>query len=194
MMRKIGLFLLSLWLLFVLVIIITIDIPLCFSDSCEFPEIKTLIRNNIIPIISFIALILGTLSYYNFVFKLKGTKELSFKIIEIENIDYEHLTFLTTYIVPLVTFNFLETRYQIVFFILLLVIGAIYIRTDLFYANPTLSILKFRIYKVTGEFRDKSIRKNKVLLTRQDLSKNDRVKYIKLDDRIYFAQKEGTNE
>ncbi len=147
MLRKIGLFFLSLWLLFLLLIIITADIPMCFSKNSEFVGFGYLISHNIIPLFCIISLIIGAFSYYDFIFTTKGSPNLSFEIMEIENIDYEHLTFLTTYIFPLITFNFVSIRYQIVFFILLLVIGIIYIRTDLFYANPTLAILRFRIYR-----------------------------------------------
>ncbi len=189
MIRKIGLFFLSLWLLFLLMIIITVDIPVCFSGNCEFIGFNYLLSHNVIPIIGIISLIIGAFSYYDFKFQMKGAPERSFKITEIENVDYEHLTFLTTYIVPLVTFNFASVRYQIVFVILLIVIGIIYIRTDLFYANPTLAILKFRIYKVNGELKGEETQKNKILITRESLSKDDRVKYVKLDERIYYAIK-----
>lgn len=125
---------------------------------------------------------------------MKGTPELSFQIKEIENIDYEHLTFLTTYIIPLVCFQFENLRYIIVFVILLIVIGSIYIRTDLFYANPTLAILQFKIYKVSGEFRNGETRNNKIIISKDKLSKDDRVKYFKLDERIYYASKVNTDE
>lgn len=189
MIRKIGLFFLSLWLLFLLMIIITADVPMCISGDCEFIGFNYLLSHNVIPIFGIVSLIIGAFSYYDFKFQMKGAPELSFKITEIENVDYEHLTFLTTYIVPLVTFNFVSIRYQIVFVILLFVIGIIYIRTDLFYANPTLAILKFRIYKVDGVFRDKKTKKNRILITREVLSQEDRVSYIKLDERIYYAFK-----
>ncbi len=188
MLRKIGLFFLSLWLLFLLLIIITADIPMCFSKNSEFVGFGYLISHNIIPLFCIISLIIGAFSYYDFIFTTKGSPNLSFEIMEIENIDYEHLTFLTTYIFPLITFNFVSIRYQIVFFILLLVIGIIYIRTDLFYANPTLAILRFRIYKVNG-LRKGNNHKNKILITSEKLSITDRVKYIKLDERIYYAVK-----
>ena len=63
----------------------------------------------------------------------------------------------------------------------------IHIRTDLFYANPTLAILGFRIYKVKGSFRT-GIRENIILITREDLHENDYIKYIKVDNRIYYAK------
>ncbi len=194
MIRKIGLFFLSLWLLFVLIIIITAKVPTCFTGDCTFVGWSYLFKNNLIPILCLLALLVGLISYLDFKFQMKGTPELSFKVTEIENIDYEHLTFLTTYIIPLVCFQFENLRYIIVFIIILFVIGSIYIRTDLFYANPTLAIFKFRIYKVSGEFRNGEKRKHRILISKDKLTKDDRVKYIKLDDRIYYASKVGTNE
>lgn len=194
MVRKIGLFILSLWLLFLLIIIITGDLPICFSQDCSFIGITNLLSSNITPLICILAILIGLFAYLDFKYQLKGTPELSFKITEIEKIDYEHLTFLTTYIIPLVCFEFGNPRYIIVFIILIFVIGSIYIRTDLFYVNPTLALLKFRIYKVNGEFRNSEIRTNKILISKEILTIDDHVKYFKLDDRIYYAYKVEINE
>ena len=111
-----------------------------------------------------------------------------------KNINYEHLTFLTTYIVPLVCFNFESIRYKIVFLVLFVAVGAIYIRADLFYANPTLAVLQFRIYKISGKFRNGENRSNIVLICREKLQIEDNVRYFRLDDRIYFAYKVKSNE
>lgn len=188
MKRKIGLYFLSLWLLFVLTFIITVDIPFCFQKEWMYIGTFDLLRRNIIPILCIVFIVVGIISYLDFGHKLKGAPEFPFKIDKIENIDYEHLTFLTTYIVPLVCFNFASIRYSIVLFLLLFIIGVIYIRTDLFYANPTLAILRFRIYKVSGDFI-KGKRDNIILITRDKLSESDEVKYIKLDERIYYSKK-----
>ncbi|CAM3009846.1 anti-phage protein KwaA [Flavobacterium frigoris] len=194
MIRKIGLFLLSLWLLFVLIILITAKIPLDVSLNAVFVGWRFLAVNNIIPIFCLIALTIGYISYRDFIHQIKGTPELSFKVKEIEKIDYEHLTFLTTYIIPLVCFQFDNLRYIFAFLIILFVIGSIYIRTDLFYANPTLAILNFRIYKVSGEFRNGETRQNKILISKDLIEKEDRVKYYKLDERIYYATKVNSND
>lgn len=188
MYRKIGLYFLSLWLMFFLVIIITAKIPIYLEKDWEYVGSAKLLVDNVIPVLCLIALLIGAIAYYDFNYKLEGTQELAFRIAEIENIDYEHLTFLTTYIVPLVCFNFDNVRYQIVLLLLLCVIGMIYIRTDLFYANPTLAILRFRIYKISGEFINGTTRNNIILITRDQLVKNARVTYIKLDERIYYAK------
>ena len=194
MLRKIGLFFLSLWLLFVLIIIITIDIPVSFSEGSSFIGLSYIVSHNIIPIICLVAIGIGMFSYFDFKFQMKGSPELSFQIEKIENIDYEHLTFLTTYIIPLVCFQFKELRYLLVFAIILVVIGIIYVRTDLFYANPTLAIFQFRIYKVNGKFRNGETKENRILICKEKLEKDDRVKYLKLDNRIYYAYKVNPNE
>lgn len=187
MYRKIGLFFLSLWLFFLLTIVITADIPICFTKDSEFVGFSYLIQNNVIPIVCILCLLIGFYSYLDFTYQLKGATQLPFKITKLENIDYEHLTFLTTYIVPLVCFNFTDTRYHIVLLILLVVIGIIYIRTDLFYANPTLALFNYRIYKIDGEFKE-GVRNNIILITRSKLEINQRCDYVKLDNRIYYAK------
>lgn len=187
MFRKIGLFILSLWLFFILAFIITIDMPLCIFKGCEFIGVSKLILKNPIPLICVFGLLIGALSYFDFKYKLKDSTHIPFRIVKIENINYEHLTFLTTYIVPLVCFNFFDNRYQLVLIVLVTVIGAIYIKTDLFYANPTLALLNYKIYKIDGDFKDGK-RGNIVLVTRFKLELNQRVDYVKLDNRIYYAK------
>lgn len=187
MKRKIGLFFLSLWLFFILTIIITVHIPITFSENWKFIGWFELLTNNVIPILCVIGIFIGIYSYFDFKYVLKNATNMPFTISKIENINYEHLTFLTTYIVPLVCFNFIEVRYQIVLLVLLVVICIIYVKTDLFYANPTLALLGFKIYKIEGSFED-GTREGIILISKQSLSKNIRCDYIKLDDRIYYAK------
>lgn len=187
MMRKIGLFILSLWLFFILTIIITIHIPFYFFDDFMFIGWTELLCKNIIPLVCLLGIVVGYYSYYDFKYVLKGATNIPFTINKIENINYEHLTFLTTYIIPLVCFKFVEIRYQIVLVILLIVICAIYVKTDLFYANPTLALLGFKIYKIDGKFED-GVREGLILISKESLSKEQRCDYLKLDERIYYVK------
>ena len=142
MLRKVELYILSLWLLFLFIIIINIDIPTCFHAGCSFIGFDRLLtQGNIISMIAFMFLIVGIISYFRFDYDLKGSGDIPFQIIKIESINYENLTFLTTYVIPLVCFNFVSGRYLIVFVLLLILIGVMYVRTDQFYANPTLALL-----------------------------------------------------
>ena len=192
MIKKIGLYFLSLWLLFILIIIITIDIPLYFGEDWEFVGMKYLLSHNIISICCIICLIIGGIAYYDFNHTISGTPELPVEIIKIDDINYESLTFLITYIVPLVCFNFENIRQCLVLTVLLCAIGVIYIKTDLFYANPTLALLQFRIYKTTIKLRDGKTKDDIILICREKLSLHSYIKYIKLDEHIYYAKQSDT--
>lgn len=75
MTRKIGLFFLSLWLLFVLIIVITAKIPICFTKECSFVGFPFLLKTNIVPLLCFFALIVGVISYIDFKFQMMAISE-----------------------------------------------------------------------------------------------------------------------
>ena len=154
MLGKILLYILSLWLLFFLIIVVSINLPdLCISSECtlrntlNFMWINNVINFNIPVIASVVFLIIGGVGYYWFRHKLNGSVSLPVEVLVVEDINYEHLVFLTTYIIPLICFNLKDLRYVITLFILLSVICVIYIETDKFYTNPTLAVLGYKLYK-----------------------------------------------
>lgn len=185
--RKVGLYVISLWLLFLLIIIITVKFPFCWGVNCHFIGFNQFNTAIVIPVICLACLLWGIYEFKRFKFDIQGTTNIPFKLVKIESINYEHLTFLATYIIPLVTFDFESVRYLIVLFLLLFFMGVIYIKTDLFYANPSLALLGFHIYKADGLFKGDDTRENIIIITRSKLRKNERVSYIKLDERIYYG-------
>ncbi|MGP9499173.1 anti-phage protein KwaA [Halomonas sp. AOP43-D1-4] len=186
--RKIDLYLLSLALLFVFFLVISTELPSSSFSWSNFESWKGLASNNILPIISVAALLYCIFSYFRFDYDLKGTTNIPFEIDNIEDINYEHLTFLATYVVPLISFDFGSGRQMIVLALLLVVMGIIYIKTDLFYANPSLALLGFHIYKANGSFKNGK-RNGIVVICRGRLSEKQKVSYIRLDDRIYYVRR-----
>lgn len=180
---KFEFYLMSLWLLFLLIIIIKIDIPLCFTQNCNFIGTIPLIQRNILPLVSLGFILIGCFFYWRFKDRLESSNEIPVAITDIEDMNYEHLTFLTTYIVPLICFNLDSTRYVLSLFLLLFVIGLIYIKTDKFYANPTLAVLGFRLYKVTTDAGCK------IVITKARLAKGERIAFINLDDKFVYGRK-----
>ncbi|RKQ61350.1 hypothetical protein C8E02_1121 [Vogesella indigofera] len=187
--RKVGLYLISISLLFVFVIILKIDIPLCIGFDCVFLSTTSILKANIIPIICFVLLLLALFSYQKFKFDLSGATEIPFQAKNVEGLNYEHLTFLATYVIPLVSFDFDDARYLIVLGVLLVIMGVIYVKTDLFYANPSLALLGFHIYKADGSFKGGEEKAGLILISLRRLSNNEKVSYIKLDDRIFYVAK-----
>lgn len=186
--KKFELYIVSLWLLFFLIIVVTADIPICFGNDCTFIGFSSLISRNVIPLISLLFLLIGVFSYLRFDYRISGSKKIPSRIDKIEDLNYEHLTFLTTYIIPLICFNLSNARYVFALAFLLVVIGIIYVKTDKFYANPTLAVLGYRLYKVTITTRIKTS-ENIVVITKERLTEADQIKIIDLDDKVCFARK-----
>ncbi|GFZ93975.1 hypothetical protein GCM10008018_45550 [Paenibacillus marchantiophytorum] len=118
-----------------------------------------------------------------------GSQRTAFKITKIQNVNFEHLTFIATYIIPLIAFDLSKTRFVIVLSLILIIIGMIYVKTNIFYANPSLALLGYHIYRVDGMFRTEE-RKEIIVISRQRLTLGMNVRYKKLDDKIYFVRVE----
>jgi hypothetical protein len=188
--RKIDLYILSLALLFVFFIIIAVK-PL-HSQFCYY-QLKSwivLVYANPLPIASIIAILYCFFAYGHFNYELKGTTEIPLEIKKLESANYEHLTFLATYVVPLISFDFGSIRQIIVLVLLLIVMGVIYVKTDLFYANPSLALFGFHIYRASCSFKYGD-RDGIILICRGRLVQNQKVAYIKLDDRIIFVKEKN---
>lgn len=184
--RKIDLYVLSLGLLFVFFVIIAgtgPSIPFDYGDPQTWSD---LIVGNPLPVVSLLAIAYCVTAYQRFKFDLKGATDIPFEVSKIEDINYEHLTFLATYVVPLISFDFGSNRQLLVLGLLLVVMGVIYIKTDLFYANPSLALLGFRIYRANGKFK-MGEKEGIILISREKMVVGKKVSYIKLDDRIYYV-------
>jgi hypothetical protein len=133
-------------------------------------------------ITSLFFLFLGIYFYLRFTYLLKGSTMLPKVIKKIEDQNYEHLTFLTTYIIPFLRVK-MEGRDLVITFLLLIIIGAIFVKTNLFYKNPTLALLGYRLYKVDTE-KDSGL----IFISKQSLKTGDKVHHIHLNDNVYFVK------
>lgn len=190
---KVELYIISLSILFFLVTILTLNIPIYVGKDARFIGVNKLIGLNIIPIIS---LFLGVFSLKltkRFKYKLKGSKNSNCYIVDIENINYQHLGFLTTYIVPILCLDFKDINTVMMIVALLCIIGTIYVKTNIFYSNPTLALLGYHIYKVRlkiGQEEETDI----VLISRDKLVKDEYIQYKVIDEKIFYAKGIQYNE
>ncbi|SIQ67968.1 hypothetical protein SAMN05421829_1068 [Aromatoleum tolulyticum] len=188
---KVGMYLLSLWLLLVLIFVNKIDVELCFA--CKFAsweELGAIAAKNYLPLLCVVVLVVSLAFYAVFARIIRGAKDGPFKVIEIEDKSADHLVFLATYVIPLLSFS-LDTPRQVVSLIITLtLIGAIYVRTNLFYANPTLSLLGFKICTVKFEQGSAGVPTGTaVLIAREDIDLGASVNTLRLDKNIFFARK-----
>lgn len=179
---KVGMYLLSLWLLFVLIFVNKVSIDICLD--CNFAnkqELTEIAKANVLPIICIGLLLVSLICYIYFRYLIAGAQDGPLCVESIEDKNAEHLVFLATYVVPLVGFGLDNVRQMINLGITLCLLGALYVRTNLFYANPTLALLGFRIFNVTLKNGPA------ILISSISLEKGDAVNVLKLDRNIYFA-------
>ena len=189
---KLRFYFISLWLLFLLIFFITIDIPISFSKEATFIGFKELIKRNWLAVVSLLLSVIGLLMCKRLDYEWRGAVHASYKIESVENQNYEYLTFLTTYIIPLISFSLSEVRFVIVLAILLIVIGCIFVKMDLYYGNPTLALMGYRLYRVTisnhPELREI------ILITRDRLYAGDSIAWRYLDQHVWMAKKVGKEQ
>lgn len=182
---KFMLYLLSLWLLFFMLIVLKADLSEITFTKGEM-QAGRIIATNMVPLICFILMIVGFAGYVVFRDKLRSAKEFPVKLIECKSINYENLSFLATYIIPLICFPMNTGREIFALFAVIVIIGCIFVKTNLFFSNPTLALMGFGIYSVTSE---KNVFKDDVIIAIGRLKRGDSIKYINLGDNVYFAKK-----
>lgn len=175
---KMGLYILSLFWLFVLLII-------CELKPC-FP-IKTFLKENVVSIIAASGLIFAFLFMLIFNHMAKAIVIESNRIEEIEDVSSEQLVFLATYILPLIFYEYNNLRAVFNVTLIMIIIGIIFCKTNLFYSNPTLSLFGYRTYKV------KLIDSNEYVYllsrTKGRLHKGDIIYVNRLNENTFFAHK-----
>jgi hypothetical protein len=184
-MEKIKLFIMSFWIFFLLLIIVTIDIPLCFGKDCFFVGLSIFSISNIIALSSLILLLLGVIFYYQFLNDLRGDLNLPVTVKSIENINYEYFALLVT-IISLIAFDFATIRDLILLAVLLVILCAIFIKTELFYSNPSFALLGFHIYKADTNSENL---KNSIFISKDKIKIGDKIKYLKISEKVYFTKK-----
>ena len=173
--------------------IISLIILFCFSIIIDFNPVDQngtlmsfcdLLLHNWFSVICFVFVILGVLYmvWQNHIFT--GATNPCYKIEKIDNESYEFLTFISTYIIPLICFNFDNTRYKILFFIILIIIGVMFVRMDLYLANPILAILGYKLYRIKTNGHE-----NVLVITRDKLTVNDSIDWIELDNKCWLVRR-----
>lgn len=192
-MKQIKLYIMSLWILFVLVLVATLNIPISFDSNATFVGWGTLLTvNNIVAFLCVIFILMGLLFYYQFNNRLKGAPDgLPIIVTTIDNINYEYVSLFMT-LISVIAFNFQTIRGAVLFALVLLILGAIFVKTELFYSNPSFALLGFYIYRVKTKHAE-MIPDNSILIAKGKIKVEDKIDYIKISDTVFYCQKSKIN-
>lgn len=182
----------SLWILFVLVLVATLNITISFDCDATFFGWKTLLTvNNIVAFLCVIFILMGLLFYYQFNYRLMGAPDgLPIVVTKIDNINYEYISLFMT-LISVIAFDFQTIRGAILFALVLLILGAIFVKTELFYSNPSFALLGFYIYRVETKHAQ-IIPDNSILIAKGKIKMEDKIDYIKISDAVFYCQKSKT--
>lgn len=189
---KIQFYLMSLCLLFVLIFLLTVDVPLSFDPNAKFIGLEKLLKRNWVALSSLILALVGLLCAFIIQRKWAGLSNPPYTIKTIKNENYEYLTFLTTYIIPLICIDLSEIRSICVLVVLLILIGFIFAKMNLYYGNPTLALMGYKLYRAEIEGVDSP--DGVILISKNQLAKGNKFKWIEVDRFVWVAKEICDND
>ncbi len=189
---KFRFYIMSLWLLFFLIFFLTINVESIFDANGVYVGTLEILKRNWLALSSLVLCLLGVFFALQINYEWKGVYNPPYEISSIRNENYEYLTFLTTYIIPLICIDLEKVRYVIVLAFLLIIIGFIFIRMDLYYGNPTLALMGFRIYR--AEIQGIDLPEGVVIISKDKLFTNSFIKWIPISKNVWVAKEVHVNE
>lgn len=138
---KIMMFLSSYFPLYIMMLILYFE---KYNNVCTVPTLKKII----FLVCSALAIVISIISVY-LLHKSDGNKE--FKFEKIERPDDTVISYIMTYIIPLLTIDITKNSTIAVNFLLFIVIGYLYIRLNLVYLNPLWAIFGYISYRVDDD-------------------------------------------
>ncbi|CAH7191024.1 conserved membrane hypothetical protein [Vibrio chagasii] len=198
--EKAKLYFLSLTILFPIILIMSLKMPEddflgCPASGCDKMTVLDVIGSNVwlmykanwLPILMLICFFFSMFIKRQFDYLLDGSACKSIRVRSAKSEDYEHLTFLATYIIPFFGFSFDDPRKLLAYLILLVVIGMIFIKTDKYYANPTLALLGYRLYRV--DLSDsQGLYESVIVISQDQIQANQSIRYKLISENVFFAK------
>jgi hypothetical protein len=183
MWLKIRLYIVSLLPLFPMLIISKGKI---LDEKGIFIGWQMLPNANYIPLICFFFILLGCSFFIMFYYDVQGGAGLPVQgINSTQNVSYEYATFFATYIIPFVSINLDNIRNEINLILILLLLGAIYVRTNLFYTNPVLALFGFKVFKAKDNTGAEII-----IISRANINTNYAMRLKNLGDNVFYSPKQ----
>ena len=190
---KLLLFILSMAPFFIILGLMTMNIPISFDSEAHFIGWKAVWQNTRFGcVIIVISVIFELIIYllFNRVCK-RGSCEQTECIETIANKNFELVSFVTSIFLPLISFQYDQLNHWVVTLFVILMIGYIYCKSDGYFTNPTLAIFGYRLYDVKLNNMNEGNRHSRclIILSKSDLNEGDTIRCYKLTDRVSYAKK-----
>lgn len=186
MINKIKIYFLSLGFFFVLLLLKSIYLPFYFGpDSC-FIGFEKLLTGNVISIVCIIALLGVYKCKKDFEKEIEGCRDLPYNVESLENKNENYIVFLTTYIIPLLDWDFTSIRSILILTAVIILNGWLLVKTNLYYQNPMLALMGFNVYLAEIN-RKNDDSKQVILISKDKLKKNIQIQTHDLDDDVLLA-------
>lgn len=164
------------------------------TATCDGPKfgLKDFILENIILLIvsllCFIWVILALVFFISFgAFKWNDKKN-GYEICSVVEKEDAGLNFFLTLIIPLLLDDVATIQGALTFAIVVLLICILLYRTNLFYANPVLALLGYRVYEFSFKENEEYGDKQLIGLCKGELNKNGSVEYKEITPKVLYIK------
>lgn len=186
-MKPYLLYISSLVALLVFVLLKTLTNPFRInwnSTSMEY-WLELITPQNVVAILCFLFALLGIGFIIWLVHSSKGSADtLGIKVKTSENISYDYVTLFTT-LLSLLIFDLSTWREIVLFITVLSFFGAMFVKGNMYYANPCLALFGLHIYRVVFEQND-TIKIPIILLSKREIHCGDTISIRSLSDSVFF--------
>jgi len=117
-----------------------------------------------------------TILVYN---KISGERKYAKEIKSEGKVNFQYFL---AYIIPFIAIDVDQARQLLAYAVMFVFIGILYVRTNLIYVNPTLTILGFNLFRFKTEYEDA------MLITRNNYEKALSNNVIAMDRGLYYER------
>ncbi len=114
----------------------------------------------------------------------------SFKVVSVENKSKDALTYLVPYIIAFIGFDMNKWQDLLALFVLMIILFAVYVNSDLLYINPLLALFSYQVYQVEVKKIAAGCDDNKwdiTVITSDKMKIGDDIKVRDLSDNVFLG-------
>lgn len=114
----------------------------------------------------------------------------SYNVVGVENKSKEALTYLVPYIIAFISFDMTKWQDLTALFVLMLLLFAVYVNSDLLYINPLLALFSYQVYQVEVKKIAAGCDEKKwdiTVLSSEKIHVGDNIKVRDLSDNVFLG-------